>query len=193
MPLRVLIIHGTKGSPEGNWFPWLRAALEKDGHDVRVPRFPTPEGQSFESWRAIAETELKDAPPAETLLVGHSTGAVFVLRLAEQAPVPFRAVFSVCPFAADLGLAGYDELNATFVRHDFNWPRVRAGAKAFFFYAGDNDPYVPLRFSQDVAVRAAGPLAVIPRGGHLNSEHGVASFGLLLRDIRVCAGGLVTG
>lgn len=46
----VFIIHGTYGSPEENWFPWLKDELEKSDFVVYVPKFPTPKNQSLVNW-----------------------------------------------------------------------------------------------------------------------------------------------
>lgn len=37
-----IIIHGTEGYPEENWFPWLKNELELIGYNVIVPQFPSP-------------------------------------------------------------------------------------------------------------------------------------------------------
>ena len=47
--MKALIFHGTMGSPNGNWFPWLQSELISKGWDVDVPAFPTPEGQSLDT------------------------------------------------------------------------------------------------------------------------------------------------
>ncbi len=52
----VIIIHGTGGSPKGNWFPWLKEILENEGCKVFIPRFPTPENQSLESWFRVFDS-----------------------------------------------------------------------------------------------------------------------------------------
>lgn len=34
------IIHGSFGSPFGNWFSWLQDFISTDGKQVYVPQFP---------------------------------------------------------------------------------------------------------------------------------------------------------
>lgn len=88
----IFIIHGTGGSPEGNWFPWLSKELNKLGHEAYVPKFPTPEGQSLESWLKVFE-DYKKYINEETILVGHSLGAAFLLSLLEHLDQPVKASF----------------------------------------------------------------------------------------------------
>jgi len=178
-----LIVHGAHGTPQENWFPWLASELQKYGR-VRVPQFPTPTGQNLGAWRAIADAALAGYDPENTVLIGHSSGAVFVLRMAEKTARPFKAIFSACPFARDLGLAEFDPLNSTFVHPAFAWEKVARGTKRIVCFAGDNDPYVPLSRSKEVADAIRAELIVIPKGGHLNSSTGFDKFPQLLEKIK---------
>lgn len=182
--LHFLIAHGTGGSPAGNWFPWLKKALEEEGHTVSAPPFPTPENQSLTNWIKVAKEALNGHEPSNIVLVGHSTGSILVLRLAELTDKPYRAIFSICPFAQDLGNADFDPLNSTFVQKPFDWGRVSQGAELITCFAGDNDPYVPLHMTQEVAAGAKAKLYVIPNGGHLNAETSYFEFPALLQEIR---------
>ena len=178
-PVNFLIIHGTRGNPHSNWFPWLAKKLEAKGR-VFVPTFPTPQGQYLDNWVKIAESTIRDASPADTIIIAHSIGPACALRLAERAKTPFKSLFLVCPFLQKLGLQDYDPPNETFIRHLFDWKKVKAGAKKIICLAGDNDPYVPLAYSKGVADKAAASLRIIEKGGHLNSESGYSEFPLLL-------------
>jgi len=180
----ILIIHGAYGSPEENWFPWLKRELEKEGHKVSVPAFPTPENQSLINWFLIAANALMNCDPKNTILIGHSIGAALAWRLAEVATEPFKAIIAVCPFTRSIGLPEFDGLNATFYNPVPGWDKVRKGARKIICFAGSNDPYVPEALWREVAENAHAELTIVKNGGHLNAEAGYREFPLLLDKLR---------
>ena len=175
--LRVIVLHGAHGGPDTNWFPWLQAALNAEGIEVLRPRFPTPQGQSLEAWLRTYDLAVESLPAARTILVGHSLGAALALRLVERAAEPFDGLFLAAGFIGALGLPDYDTINQSFFAGSFDWAGIRERkGSASRCWAGDDDPYVPLSRSQDVADYLKTPLEIVPGGGHLNSETGFNAF-----------------
>jgi hypothetical protein len=176
-PLRVIILHGAHGGPETNWFPWLHTALAAEGIQVVRPQFPTPEGQSLAAWFDAYDLAVEPLPSARTILVGHSLGAAFALRLVERATEPVAGVFLAAGFIGALDLPDYDAINQSFFVAAFDWAAIRERTgRACRCWAGENDPYVPLSRSQDMATRLDARLEIISGGGHLNSETGFTAF-----------------
>ena len=175
--LRVIVLHGAHGGPDTNWFPWLHTELERAGIEVARPRFPTPQGQSLDAWFEIYDRTVALLAPAPIILVGHSLGATMALRLLERAAEPFSGLFLAAGFIGALGLPDYDPINASFFVKPFDWNGIneRKGS-ACRTWAGDDDPYVPLSRSRELADHVGAPLEVIPGGGHLNGETGFTSF-----------------
>ena len=87
-------------------FPWLAAELRKDGHNVVVPKFPTPDGQNLSNWRDVFRTEVGPIH-RDMVLVGHSAGPGFILKMLQESDSPVRGAFLVSGF---LGALGLDEL-----------------------------------------------------------------------------------
>lgn len=175
--LRVVVLHGAHGGPDTNWFPWLRAELVGQGMEVLLPRLPTPKGQSLAAWFDAYDRVVTAVPPAPTILVGHSLGAAFALRLVERAAEPFAGLFLAAGFVGALGLPDYDPINRSFFSTPFDWAGIRERkGHACRCWAGDDDPYVPLSRSHDVAERLHATLDVLPKAGHLNSETGFHAF-----------------
>ena len=75
------IFHGTAGYPEENWFPWLREKLQSRGYTIFVPQFPTPEGQSLETWLRVLD-DYKQHITEDTIMIGHSLGEYVAACLA---------------------------------------------------------------------------------------------------------------
>lgn len=184
---RVIIIHGTGGNPDENWFPWLADEVRKLGHDVVTPAFQTPEGQNLEKWYADFNAKIGSLK-VDMVLVGHSLGAGFILNLIEGSSEPVRGIFLVSGFLGRLGLERFDPLNESFVCRDFQWDRIRQNAGAVHVYNSDNDPYVPLAKGQELAEKLGVDLTIVHSGGHINTAAGYRSFPLLLKDLQTLLG-----
>lgn len=180
---KIFIIHGTKGSSGGNWFPWLRRELELLGHTVFVPDFPTPENQNLQSWMDAFEDYLH-LIDNDTILVGHSLGPAFLLSVLERIPEPVKAAFFVVGFIGPLGLPEFDALNKTFTEKRFDWTTIRNNCKKFYVINSDNDPYVPLEKGKELAKNLKTEVMIIKNAGHINAESGFTKFPLLLEKIK---------
>jgi predicted alpha/beta hydrolase family esterase len=123
-------------------------------------------------------------PFAPTVLVGHSLGAAFALRLIERVVEPVAGLFLAAGFVGALGLPDYDTINHSFFVAPFDWPAIRERkGRVFRCWAGENDPYVPLSRSPDIATCLEAPLEIVSGGGHLNRETGFTTFPQMLDAI----------
>lgn len=178
-----ILIHGTYGNPEENWFPWLTKELEGEGYEVTVPAFPTPAGQDIDAWQGVFAS-YGDSLDPETILIGHSLGAAFVLDILERSPRPIRTAYLVAGFLGPLGNQKFDTLNRTFVERSFDWETIKQNAEQIFVIASDNDPYVPESEGYDIASRLETEPIIVEGAGHFNTQSGYEAFEGLLHLIR---------
>lgn len=179
----VIIIHGSYGRPDENWFPWLAQELQQDGIEVKIPTFPTPEGQSLASWEKAFKEQIGSFSE-DTIFVGHSLGPAFILTLVEKSAVPILGCFFASGFLGALGNDDFDVINSTFMDKVFDWETIRNNAGQVHLYHGADDPYVPLSLAKEFADHFYKHPHVIPQGGHLNASSGFNTFPKLLKDIR---------
>ena len=187
--MNFIILHGTFGSPDGNWFPWLSKELEKIGHEVVCPQLPTPEGQNPEGWiKVIKESvEKLGGPSNEIIFIAHSMSPLSVCQYLETIDKKIGACFFVSGFAkmSEKDLGEYNLLNEPFIKKGVDWNKVKENCGEIVCFAGDNDPYIPFEILEEFPkLCGAKKLIVVPNGGHLNSEFGYTTFPLLLKTIR---------
>jgi predicted alpha/beta hydrolase family esterase len=179
---RVFLLHGAFGNPDENWFPWLKKELEGKDFSVSAPAFPTPDGQTLDNWlSAFAPYEKR--MNRNSILVGHSLGAAFALRLLERAKKPIHAAFLVAGFAETLGNPKFDDINRSFIEPPFDWQEIRTNCNYFEILQSSNDPHVPFSAAQHLADNLEAGITVIQNAGHFNSESGFRTFELLLEKI----------
>lgn len=174
--MNIIILHGTNGSPDGNWFPWLKEQCSAKGHKTHVPQFPTPDNQSIESWTSAFR---KQAPALDenTILVGHSLGATMMLHVLEALKESISKSIFVAPVMDEIDLPEYDQLNKSFIKTpNFDWLTISNNAGKVTIFHGDNDPYVPKEQPEFLQDQIGGELKIIKNGGHLNTESGYTDF-----------------
>ena len=176
------IVHGTEGSFNSNWFPWLKSELEKKGFEVIVPDFPTPKGQSLSNWLNVFDN-YKDKVNSETIFVGHSLGPAFILSFLERLENSVNACFFVAGFLDSLGNEHFDSLNKSFVDKKFDWEKIRSNCGRFFIINSKDDPYVPIDKGKRLADKVGGEFFELENAGHINSEYGYTKFPFLLDKI----------
>ncbi len=181
--MNIIIIHGSFGSPEENWFPWLKAELEGLGVKVFVPAFPTPEGQSLAVWMKAFE-EYRQYLNEETILVGHSLGPAFILNVLEGLNKPVKACFFVAGFIGNLRNPEFDELNKSFADRVFDWKKIKENCKQFFVFYSDNDPYVPIQKAQILGQMLDTEPIIVKEAGHFNDAAGYTTFSRILEKIK---------
>jgi hypothetical protein len=175
-----IILHGTMSSPDGNWFQWLKTELTGMGLEVWLPQLPNAKQPSLRQEADYVHAECPFAINADTLVIGHSSGAILALVLMQEATTSIGAVVAVSVFH-DNSLKW--EANSKLFDVDFNWEAIKTGASKLLFVHSDNDPYVPLGQAQYVADNCDAVMVIMPGQGHFNLEksEGYRQFPQLLK------------
>jgi len=177
MPKRVYIIHGWEGSPAGNWFPWLKAELEKRGCAVTVPQMPNADHPKQAGW-LTAMRDLIGSVDADTYLIGHSLGVIAVLRFLEQLPIGEKVGGAILVS----GFAEYNDIPELkdFFQTSLDYGKVKAAALKIVVINSDNDPYVPFWQAEKMSAGLAAELVTVKSGGHLNAADSYFALPIVL-------------
>ena len=179
----LFIIHGTGWSPEWNWFLSMKQQLEEKWYQALIPKFPTPENQSLQSWLEVFD-EYKKSINEETIFIAHSVWPSFVCALLEELNTTVRACYFVSWFLWNINIPSFDILNDSFVNRNFDWKKIKNNCNYFYMCHGSDDPYVPHENARDLAGKLWIEIDIIERGWHLNEESGYISFEYLLGKIK---------
>lgn len=177
---RIVIVHGWQGSPQGNWFPWLKTELEKLGHEVLVPAMPHADRPQQSEWVAHLQMIIGTCNPS-LYLVGHSLGVMAILRYLESLPTgeEVGGAVLVAGFSEPIGIAAL----RSFFTAPLDYQRVRLAARSFIAIHSDNDPYVPIAQGELLRDTISAQLVIMKNAGHLNAEDGFYQLPVVLEKL----------
>lgn len=175
-----IIIHGSFGSNEGNWFPWLKQELEKQGKKVEVPQMPVGiDNQTFENWSNVLN---KLDINKNTIIIAHSIAPIFVCKYLITNKIKVKKLIFVCGFNNYLGIGkDYDSVNKPMYIE--NYVDIKNYCSDIVCYYSDNDPYVKFEVEKEFANTISNKQYIIKNGGHINSESNYTKFEEILKEI----------
>lgn len=177
--MRAILIHGNGNSKStDNWLPYLKRELEKVGLQVDAPQFPDTELARASHWLPFLEKELK--ADENTIIVGHSSGAIAAMRYAETHHILGSAL--VGAYYTDLGyktekLSGYFDI-------PWDWEAIKSNQKWIIQFAGANDPWIPIQEAHIIRDRLKTEYYESSDQGHFGGDYYKETFPELLDAIK---------
>ncbi len=137
--MKAILIPGNGGgSPKDNWFPYLECELPKLGVQVINTQFPDPELARQEYWLPFIKRLGADE---NTILIGHSSGAIAAMRYAETNKILGSVLVGV--YHTDLG--NYSEKQSGYFDTPWNWDGIKTNQKWIIEFASTDDPFIPIQ------------------------------------------------
>jgi predicted alpha/beta hydrolase family esterase len=162
--VKAILIHGNGGSTAGDhWLPWLERELRALDLDVINHTFPDNVKARASIWLPYLESLEADD---ETILVGHSSGAVAAMRYAETHRVLGSVLVGVCH--TDLGDAG--EAASGYYAAPWQWDTIRANQQWIAIFNSTDDPCIPVSEARFVAKQLGCSYFEFNDRGHFNGS-----------------------
>lgn len=174
-PHRLCLVPRWSGTPDSDWYPWLRRLLAQElagrFDPVLMPALPDPGEPRLDTWVPAAQALLGTDPAtlARTVVIGHSVGCQTVLRALAQLPSGLQLAGTLC-------VAGWWDVDdpwdtlKPWIDTPFDEAAARAAAGRLTVVLSDNDP-----FTSDHAGNAAewrrrlgAEVVLVPGGQHFN-------------------------
>jgi uncharacterized protein len=180
MRKKVYVIHGWEGSPEGNWFPWLKKELEIIGVVAECLAMPDSYHPVMSAWVKNIASVIGESDE-DAYLVGHSLGGIALLRYLESLPENRKigGAVLVAGFPESIGIKELD----TFFEVPLDYEKVRGSARAFVAIHSSNDPYVPMKNGELLRDKLGAELVVVENAGHLNAGDGYTELPIVLEKL----------
>jgi predicted alpha/beta hydrolase family esterase len=166
MKKKALILEAWYNKPDDNWYPWLKKELEKKGYEVLLPDLPDQRTDHPSLAKQIKFIDGLHFLDKDTVVIGHSLGAVLGMRLGE-----------VYKFKKLITVAGWDyndlcEGHKLFWKTTMQHKKIKKNVREIYCIGSDNDPYYTKIAFEDTANRLGGKFVFIKGKSHFSQKSG---------------------
>lgn len=177
--IKVIFIHGNGGSsPDDHWFPYLKTELEKLGFQVIAKQFPDAVHARSFYWLPFLKDVLK--ADENSILVGHSSGALCAMRFAQDNKLLGSVLISA--MHTDLGIKS--ERLSGYFDTPWDWQKIKDNQKWIVQFASTDDPWIPIGEARFVHQKLNSQYREFTNQGHFGCDRDKQEFPELLEAIK---------
>jgi predicted alpha/beta hydrolase family esterase len=136
--MKAIIIPGN-GSADimWGWYQSVKNELQQLGLDVIAENMPDPDLARKEYWLPFIKEKLSSE---DAILIGHSSGAVAILRYLEENKCKLAILVGVC--YTDLN--NEHEKKSGYFDEPWEWDKIKSHTRKTVIFASSDDPYIPI-------------------------------------------------
>lgn len=136
---KIIIVPGNGNShiETDNWYAWVRDELRVRGYEVIAEDMPDPEFAHVNIWLPHIENVFK--ANENTIIIGHSSGAVATLRYLENHRLLGAIIIGTN--YTDMGEEG--EKESGYYDSPWKWEKIKSNADWIVQFISTDDPYIP--------------------------------------------------
>src|SRR3989344_3730499 len=197
--MKFLIFHGSYGSSQGDWFPYLKNQLELINQEVIAPQMPVEnlseitkldeknakaKNQNLNNWLEYFKKNsyklIKNKK--DIVFIGHSLGSIFILQAVEKFNIQLDSAIFVSPFLevpTNKDNWQYDLVNESFYKTDFDFVKLKKFIPVSYVVYGNDDPYIKKEYVVEFGSKMNSSFIEVKRGKHLDAEFKFFSFPLI--------------
>ena len=177
--VKVILMHGNGGcSPHDYWFPYVKRELEKLDITVIARQFPDAILARDYYWLPFLQDELQ--ADQNTILIGHSSGAVAAMRFAETNKI--LGTVLVATMHTDLGME--TETISGYYSKPWNWQDIKNNQSWIVQFASTDDPYIPIEEARFVQQQLQSDYTEYHDQGHFGMDVNKTEFPEIVEAIK---------
>lgn len=176
--MKIMLVPGN-GNADVNseiWYPWITKELKILRFEVIAKNMPDADLARKEFWLPFIEKHVDQ----NSILIGHSSGAVAALRYAETHKLNGIILVSAC--YTDLG--DENEKISGYFNDPWYWNKIKTNVRWFIQFHSLNDPYIPVEEARFVHHRLNTEYYEYRDQGHFSSDVGKIDFPELLEALK---------
>src|SRR3989339_1126130 len=158
---KIIVLHGNSGEGVGHyWFPYAAREFQKLGLEVVAKDFPDAHLARKSIWLPFLEQEC--GADENSILIGHSSGAIAAMRFAEQQEI-FGSVL-VGAYYTDTGVE--NERLSGYFDDPWDWKAIKENQRWIIQFASTDDPFFSIEEPRLVAKNLSADYHEYTNRGH---------------------------